>query len=108
MALTQDKTGKVWKITGTTASPGEQVHEGPIWIKKIVWQEPGTAADDLTINEGFLASGSKPAYGGDTIVDYNVVAAGTGIDYTFVDFNNPYNGLVIDTMDSGTVWIHVE
>ena len=50
MAYGEDKTGKVWKITGPVAAD-TQIHAGPIWIKKIVWQEPTTDGDDLVLKE---------------------------------------------------------
>ena len=97
MAITADKTSNVWKLTGTTAT-AQTIHSGSVWIKKIAWRSPTTANDDLDIVDSL----------GAVIVDYDAVATGDAGDMEWEFGGGPYTGLIVNTMDSGTVYLHVE
>jgi len=98
MAVSMNTTsGNVWKITGTTTA-AQTLHTGPVWIKKIQWRAPATSNDDLEISDSL----------GATIIDYDAVATGDAGDMSWEDFSeSPYTGLVVNIMDSGTVYIHI-
>lgn len=95
MALTQDKTSTIWKITGTGAAT---IHTGPVWITKISWRGPSTTNHDLDIVDSL----------GGVVVDFDAVATGDAGDVDFTDFGNPINGLIFNAMDSGTCYIHTK
>jgi hypothetical protein len=97
MPVTADKTSNIWKLTGTTAS-AQTIHTGPVWISKIEWRGPTTANHDLDIVDTL----------GAVIVDYDAVATGDAGDMEWSDFRDgPYTDLIVNAMDSGTVYIHV-
>lgn len=97
MPLTQDKTSRIFKITGTTVT-ATTIWTGPIWVTKISWRGPTTANDDLDIVDSL----------GGIVVDYDAVATGDAGDVDFMDFGNPLPGLIVNTMDSGTLYIHTK
>jgi hypothetical protein len=98
MPVTADKSsGNVWKITGTTTT-AQTIHTGPVWVKKITWRAPATSNDDLEIVDSL----------GATIVDFDAVVTGDAGDVSWDSFSErPYTGLIVNIMDSGTVYIHI-
>ena len=101
MPLTQDKTGRAWKITGTTTSATEiwdAAH--PIWIDKIVWASVDTAGDDLLVVTG----------AGEDIIREKAIAGDStnDINYEYPNLGSPFQGLTVTTMDSGILYIYVQ
>jgi len=81
------------RITASSPSP---VHTELINIKKIVWYEPETTAHELKITD----------INGNIIWHKHSLAVGSGIDYT-IDLDGWYNGIIVATLSSGVVYIHV-
>ena len=64
-------------------------------VKKMVWQEPAAAADDLVISDA----------NGRTLWDENAYTGGTGISIE-QDINQVCHGITVDIIDSGTLFIY--
>ena len=99
MSLTQDKTGTVWKITGTTTT-ATVIWAGPVWIDMIRWQGVDAAGDDLLVVTG----------SGDTIVADKAYAgdATNDVNYEYTNLGSPVMGVTVTTLDSGTLFIHTK
>ena len=72
--------------------------QAPINVKRLVWSEPVTAADNLTVTDQY----------DNQILDYNCdTSVGTG--KTYEDITDILSdGLKLSRMDSGTLWVYFE
>ena len=68
---------------------------GSFFIPRMVWQEPSAAGEDLIVNDS----------AGRTLWDENAYTGGTGISIEQV-LNQICNGVVVHTIDSGTLFIY--
>ena len=68
-----------------------------VWIKRIVWHEPTTEAHTLLITDRV----------GNEIWSKTALAGGTGLDYDTGDINGIYEGFILKTLDSGTVFVYI-
>ena len=68
-----------------------------IFVKQMVWQEPGAAADDLLVLDS----------GGRTLWDENAYVGGTGISIE-QDINHFCYGINVSVIDSGTLYIYFD
>ncbi len=82
-------------MTIDTAS-GTVLREHPLFIKKIVWDEPTTAGHQLSVTD----KNSNPIW------HKYAIAGGNGIDYE-IELNAWYRGLIVPTLGSGIVYIHI-
>ena len=66
-------------------------------VKQMVWQEPAAAGEDLVVSDA----------NGRTLWDENAYTGGTGISIE-QDFNIICDGITVDTIDSGTLYIYFD
>jgi hypothetical protein len=71
------------------------VWEDRISIKQMVWQEPDAAGEDLVVKDS----------NGRILWDENAHAGGTGISIE-QDIGHPVNGVNVETIDSGVLYIY--
>jgi hypothetical protein len=71
------------------------IYTGPIFVTKMVWQEPAAAAEDLVVLDSDVR----------TLWDENSYAGGIGISIE-QDINQICNGIEVDVIDSGTLYIY--
>ena len=88
--MANDLKGSPYKIDTAAV-----ITTGLIYIKKMVWQEPSAAAEDLTILDN----------GGRTIWDENALAGGAGVSIE-QDINQKCDGLNVSVIDSGTLYVY--
>lgn len=95
MALTINNYGYVIKVTGTTAA-AEVVTANFIRLGGILWFKPTTIGHALSVTDS----------AGQSFVQGYCDLADISKWWNFQD--QPVNGLKIDDMDSGTVYIYVK
>lgn len=88
--MANDLTGSPFKVD----TPGV-IFTGPVFVNQMVWQEPAAAAEDLVVLD---ASGR-------TLWDENAYSGGTGVSIE-QDINIICNGITVNTIDSGTLYIY--
>jgi len=71
------------------------IYVGQIFVTKMVWQEPAAAAEDMVVLDST----------GRTLWDENSYAGGTGISIE-QDINQLCNGIEVDVIDSGMLYIY--
>jgi len=94
MALTTVKTISPIKVTGTDTTENT-IYTGDIWIERIYWYDPTTNGHLVSITDA----------NGLTIALFKCVTASIGLAQERV-IKGYYNGIKIDDMDSGTIFIH--
>jgi hypothetical protein len=88
--MANDLNGSPLKID----TPGT-VYAGRAYVKKMVWQEPAAAAEDLLVLDS----------NGRTLWDENSHAGGTGISIE-QDIDGLCDGIYVKTIDSGVLYIY--
>ena len=71
------------------------VYTGNIFVNQMVWQEPAAAEDDLVVLDA----------NGRTLWDENAYIGGTGVSIE-QDINQICEGITVNTIDSGTLYIY--
>ena len=71
------------------------VYKGTLFVSQMVWQEPAAAEDDLVVLDA----------NGRTLWDENAYIGGTGVSIE-QDINQNCEGITIDTIASGTLFIY--
>ena len=66
-----------------------------IFVTQMVWQEPAAAEDDLVVLDA----------NGRTLWDENAYIGGAGVSIE-QDINHICEGITVDTIDSGTLYIY--
>jgi len=92
MALTIDGKGTPIKVTGT-CSASTSVHIGVIKIRIIWWFNPTTAGDLCSVKDG----------NGRDIVPLRCDTNGNSVFFPIYD---TYDGITVNDMDSGTLYIY--
>ena len=72
---------------------------GPVFINKMIWDEPTTAAHDLTVTNSLS----------NVIWDIDARNYGNGVQETWdnPDPNTAYDGLKVTVIDSGKLYIYL-
>lgn len=73
------------------------ISSAPVFVKRMVWQEPAAAAEDLTVKDSE----------GKVLWDENSHAGGTGISIE-QEMEIDCNGITVETIDSGMLYIYYE
>jgi len=92
--MANDLTGRVH-----TVDIAAVVTTGPVWITKMIWDEPAAAADDLTVKDG----------AGDEIWDLDARNYGNGVQEVWNSTESGgsfFSGLNVSVIDSGTLYIY--
>ena len=100
MALTTDKSTPVIKVTGTATTAEEIVSGDLVWVERIYWQNPTTHGHLVAIKD--TASGA--------LANFNCYSGSLASNIGFTQervIRAPFNGIKIDDMDSGTIFIHL-
>ena len=71
------------------------IYVGNVFVTQMVWQEPAAAEDDLVVLDA----------NGRTLWDENAYIGGMGISIE-QDINHICEGITVDTIDSGTLYIY--
>ena len=91
-----DMSANPWSIpygdAGATA-----IWEGEIWISRLLWHEPTTSAHTLSVTDK----------NGKVIWNKTALAGGAGLDYD-LKVDGIFNGLIVPTMQSGTLYVYLE
>lgn len=99
MAITADITGNPYKITGTTAT-ASKVTDEPVMIQAIVWYKGTTNGHLLSITDKAGNVIWKEAI--------NLQSLNRNNSITFPSGLYSSDGIYIDDMDSGEVYIYVQ
>lgn len=71
------------------------VYKGTLFVSQMVWQEPAAAEDDLVVLDA----------NGRTLWDENAYIGGKGVSIK-QKINHFCDGITVDTIDSGTLYIY--
>ena len=96
MALEINDIGRTIQITGTTAA-SEKVTDDHCYISKIVWYNATSAADKLNITDK----------DGNDIFPFVAAGSNRMVSYDFMVCPHPIDGIYIDDLDSGEVYIYI-
>ncbi len=91
--MSNDLTGKV-KIVDTAAT----IYTTPVRFSLMTWKAPSTAGHDLKVTNGR----------GDVVVEVKNAGTGAGAHSVVPGTENGgyADGLIVETIDSGTLYIH--
>jgi hypothetical protein len=92
--MANDISANPWSIDTASATA---IWTGNIWIDRLVWHEPTTAGDALEVTDS----------NGKTIWSKYALAGGSGMDYD-LKVDSVFNGLIVPTMSSGTLYVYLE
>jgi len=88
--MANDLKGSPYKID----TPGV-ITTDKIFVNQMVWQEPAAAEDDLVVSDANAR----------TLWDENAYIGGTGVSIE-QDINHFCDGITVDTIDSGILFIY--
>jgi hypothetical protein len=91
-----DITGNPWKIPYGDAS-ATPVFTGKVWVNRMVWHEPTTSGHTLLVQD----------VAGRDVWPKTALAGGAGLDYE-EKVSDIISGLVVPTMDSGTLYVYLD